>query len=142
MPVVRYVIFTGGALLALLLLADWYLPRPPLHAAGADAAHPLIRIHSENKWPAAVNIDTTMPIVAALPPEGGSDAAPMKDAIPPKSSPVRQEDAVVTPPRSTKAAERSRHRVRQPSHVAVRESRRRIAAYQFSDGWEWPQARW
>lgn len=140
MPLVRYVIFSGGILLALLFLADWYLPKPPLQAAGADPAHPVIRIHSENKWPAAVNIDTTMPIVAALPATGDGDG-PIQEANPPRPAAARPEDVVVAHPRP-KAAEHSRRRVRPPSNVAVRETRRCIATYQFSDGWEWPQARW
>ncbi len=62
MPVVRYFFFVGGVLLALLLLADAYLPKMPVEAR-AEADLPVIRIHSDRKWPQAVVFDTSHPTI-------------------------------------------------------------------------------
>jgi hypothetical protein len=64
MPVVRYFLFVGGALLALLLISDAYLPKLPA-AERADADLPVIRIHSDRKWPERVVFDTSHPTIVA-----------------------------------------------------------------------------
>ena len=52
MLVLRYFVFVGGALLALLLLSDAVLPKAPASGTNVAAADlPMIRIHSEQKWP-------------------------------------------------------------------------------------------
>jgi hypothetical protein len=58
MPLVRYFFFVGGALLALLFVSDAYLPKPP-DVARADADLPVIRIHSDRKWPERLVFDTS-----------------------------------------------------------------------------------
>jgi hypothetical protein len=64
MPLVRYFLFIGGALLALLFVVDAYLPQPPA-TAGTNAAVDLsmIRIHSDRKWPERVVFDTFLPTI-------------------------------------------------------------------------------
>src|SRR5690242_20692643 len=65
MPVLRYLVYVGGALLALLFVCDAVLPQIPLPAtlkSGSDL--PAVRIRSERKWPERVVIDTTLPTVA------------------------------------------------------------------------------
>jgi hypothetical protein len=66
MPVLRYFIFVGGALLALLFVADAYAPAQPV-AAKADtvaaADNPTLRIRSDRKWPQAIVFDTTQPTI-------------------------------------------------------------------------------
>lgn len=52
----RYFIYVGGALLAMLLIANSYLAELPVAKSGAD--HPLIRVHSERKWPDRIVYDT------------------------------------------------------------------------------------
>ena len=62
MPLARYFLFVGGVLLALLFISDAYLPKLPV----ADSAHtelPVIRIHSDRKWPERVAYDTSLPAV-------------------------------------------------------------------------------
>lgn len=57
-PIWRYLLYVGGALLALLFAADAVLPRPPtdtVHASGSQL--PKIRVQSEHKGPEAVVID-------------------------------------------------------------------------------------
>ena len=66
MPVVRYFLFVGGVLLALLFVIGSYAPQlPVVTAANMDSDKPLIRINSERKWPEAVVFDTSHPSVVA-----------------------------------------------------------------------------
>jgi hypothetical protein len=65
MPVVRYFFFVGGALLALLFISNASLPKPP-DVATADADLPVIRIHSDRKWPERVVFDTNHPTIVPM----------------------------------------------------------------------------
>ena len=72
MPLLRYFIFVGGSLLALLLAINATLPAEPLQetpTSGSDL--PPIRIHSDRKLPDRVVFDTS----AVLP--GQTPAAPV-----------------------------------------------------------------
>lgn len=66
MPLRQYVLFVGGALIALLYAANWLLlPAASNELINAGVEHPVIRIHSERKGPEAVVIDTTsLPMLA------------------------------------------------------------------------------
>jgi hypothetical protein len=62
----RYFVFVGGALFALLLIANACLPALPVaevssSSAGVDRS--VIRIHSDRKWPERVVFDTTRPTI-------------------------------------------------------------------------------
>jgi hypothetical protein len=61
MPLARYLSFVGGVLLTLLFILDAYLPKIPVREK-ATANLPIIRIHSERKWPERVVFDTSAPI--------------------------------------------------------------------------------
>jgi hypothetical protein len=67
MPIFRYFIFVGGALLALLFAADYVLPTSPVTQAIATASNeqPLIRIRSDRHLPERVVLDTSQPTLAA-----------------------------------------------------------------------------
>jgi hypothetical protein len=67
MPVARYFFFVGAALLALLFVADAWLPKLPVTAV-ADAAveTPMIRIQSDRKWPERIVFDTSIPVVSPV----------------------------------------------------------------------------
>ena len=62
MPLARYFLFVGGVLLALLFVADALLPKLPA-AETANANLPVIRIHSDRKWPERVVFDTSIPTI-------------------------------------------------------------------------------
>ena len=62
MPLARYFFFVGGVLLALLFVSDAYLPKLPV-ADRTVADLPVIRIHSDRKWPARVVFDTSLPTI-------------------------------------------------------------------------------
>lgn len=64
MPVLRYFVFVGGALLALLLVTNAVLPEPPLHddLVASSNEMPVIRIHSNRKLPQPIVFDTNAPM--------------------------------------------------------------------------------
>jgi hypothetical protein len=63
MPVVRYFFYVGGVLLALLFISDAFLPKLPV-AESVNGDLPMIRIHSDRKWPERVVFDTSLPTIA------------------------------------------------------------------------------
>src|SRR5262249_32694241 len=74
MPLARYFLLVGGALLALLFLADACLPILPL-ADGANSSRATIRIHSRLKLPERVVYDTNLPTISpGLVANAGRDA--------------------------------------------------------------------
>lgn len=58
MPVFRYFVFVGGALLALLLAVDAYLPKPAVRQAQFDIDKSTIRIVGRREGPDLVDIGT------------------------------------------------------------------------------------
>jgi hypothetical protein len=65
MPWVRYFVFIGGALLALLFISDAYVPKEAIvNGAVADAGRPALRIQSDQKWPERIVIDTSLPTIS------------------------------------------------------------------------------
>lgn len=67
MPVMRYFLYVGAALLALLFVAAEAFPTLPGAPAvqGTDTAAdlPMIRIHTDRKWPERVVFDTSAPTI-------------------------------------------------------------------------------
>jgi hypothetical protein len=66
MPVLRYFVYVGGALLALLFAIDAYVPEAPVVAPAETSApsdSPTLRIHSDRKWPERIVFDTSMPTI-------------------------------------------------------------------------------
>ena len=62
MPLARYFMYVGGALLALLFISDQYFPKLPT-ADWGDSRSAIIRIHSDRKWPERIVYDTSLPTV-------------------------------------------------------------------------------
>ena len=62
MPLGRYFLLMGGALLMVLLVAGAYLPSLPV-VEQVETRQPKIRIHSDKKLPERVVFDTSMPAV-------------------------------------------------------------------------------
>ncbi|MGY4469082.1 hypothetical protein ACVWWK_004791 [Bradyrhizobium sp. LB9.1b] len=78
MPIFRYFMFVGGALLALLFAANYVLPASPVTQAVATASNeqPSIRIRSDRHLPERVVLDTSQPTIAAPAVEIAAVAAP------------------------------------------------------------------
>src|SRR6185369_8892262 len=62
MPLARYILCVGGALLSLLFISDAYLPKMPVSDAG-NSRSAIIYIHSDQKWPERIVYDTSLPTV-------------------------------------------------------------------------------
>jgi len=114
-PLGRYFLVVGGMLLALLLVAGWYLPDPPpLPIYGGPIDSAILHIRSEHKWPQRLQFDTSTP--AILPPSPPAIAAmPTEDsklnALAEARMPEKQvtEKPVTAKPKSH-VATRRRHR--------------------------------
>jgi hypothetical protein len=77
MPVARYFLFVGAALLALLFVVGSVLPSmPAVETTNTAAELPAIRIHSDRKWPQRVVFDTSAPTIVAAPTKTASMASP------------------------------------------------------------------
>src|SRR5215468_9728584 len=91
MPLARYFVFVGGALMALLFAFDFFSPKASadigIHSAGAVDKSTL-RIRSEQKWPERIVLDTTQPTVA--PQAAQAPAAPTVQAALPGPDPMAE----------------------------------------------------
>jgi hypothetical protein len=97
MPLMRYFVYVGGALLALLLIANAFMPALPVAEAArstAEADRSVIRIHSDRKWPERVVFDTSQPTIAPVPAPAlvvaEAAAPPAKAAAPALKAGVRE----------------------------------------------------
>ena len=66
MPILRYFLYVGGALLSLLLISNAVMPQMPLPStltSGSDL--PVVRIHSDRKLPERVVFDTSSTVSSA-----------------------------------------------------------------------------
>ena len=82
MPLMRYVVWVGSVLLALLFIGDACLPKLPT-AGKTDALPPGIRIYSDQKWPERIVYDTSVTMVRSAPAanSGAADSAPPTIAV-------------------------------------------------------------
>jgi hypothetical protein len=131
MLLIRYFVFTGGVLLGLLLLADRYFHLATAVAAEDDTDRSIIRIHSSQRWPAAIQFDTNAPIPATV-----AGAAPVP-TIPDSTS---QAYGLQRSPLQ-QTHERIRRHVN-PSRVTSHVSRQRVANDERRDASMWPQNEW
>lgn len=107
MPVLRYFLFVGGALLALLLVANVVLPPLPADdGITSSSERPVIRIHSDRKGPEAIVFDTSQPAIAPVVMAKAKMAEPAPVAaaeFPPKAR-VREAFAQFVPPQAKTTA--------------------------------------
>jgi hypothetical protein len=108
MPVARYFLFVGGALLALLFVLDAVLPKVPVAASTeASADRSTIRIHSDRKWPERVVFDTSLPTIIPATTAKAEAAAigPAPAQVSEVSAKVRVRDAFAQLPFDPKTSE-------------------------------------
>ena len=91
MPIVRYIVWVGTSLLALLFVANWFLPEPPPDPAHDAINKPIIRIASIQHPPERVVIDTNQPTIVPPPKLVG-------DAVPGDLSPLQSYASAAPPP--------------------------------------------
>jgi hypothetical protein len=88
-PIGRYIAFVGSLLLAILFIANWYLPIAPTQSVTSrEADKPLIRIKSDQKWPERIVFDTRAPTIVPQQPPVVADA--------PVTTPPREAFALMT----------------------------------------------
>jgi hypothetical protein len=123
MPIYRYFVFVGGALLVLLFALDFALPKAPAAqtALTASGEAPLIRIRSDRKLPERVVLDTSQPTVA-------SPAVQMAAGVAPQP-PVRAESSSALNDLSAKARVRETFAQVVPTAATVKkpQPKRKIA---------------
>ena len=61
MPLARYFLYFGGVLLTLVFILDACNQMPVMERAHVNS--PIIRIHSERKWPERIVFDSTLPTI-------------------------------------------------------------------------------
>ena len=64
MPLIKYVVFVGSALVLLLLAMNWYLPDPTAEPVYTSTVRPVIKISSTDPLPEKVVLDNIMPYTA------------------------------------------------------------------------------
>jgi hypothetical protein len=65
MPLARYFLYVGGVLLTLLFILDAYLTKFPV-VERVPANLPVIRIHSDRKWPERIVFDTSLSTIVPV----------------------------------------------------------------------------
>jgi hypothetical protein len=115
MPIVRYITWVGTSLLALLFVANWFLPAlpEPTHEA---IERPVIRIASIQQLPERIVIDTSQPTIVPPPTLFG-------DAEPDQPSPHLESYASATSPAPVVNLEQKKRK-------AVKRQAPKIAPYQ------------
>jgi hypothetical protein len=137
MPLGRYFGFAGSVLLALLFLADWYIPKLSAEPDRADLDRSIIRIHTMHRWPDAIVFDTSLPTITPPPVIAAEDSAKRtpRDALAllPQAAPPAAAYAAALEAKSVAMKGRSK---------TARVATRRIASYRaagpgdlFIAGW-------
>jgi len=69
MPIAKYFATVGSALVAMLFVANWYFPEPPVAFPDQPIEKTTIRIKSARKWPEKIVFNTSqpMPLVGDIP---------------------------------------------------------------------------
>jgi hypothetical protein len=99
MPLARYFLYVGGVLFTLVFILDACLTKLVVDER-SHVNSPVIRIHSDRKWPERIVFDTTLPTIVA------AQAAIAKDRV---TSPAAVTDV------SVKEREREAFALMQPS---------------------------
>jgi hypothetical protein len=116
MPIVRYLVWVGTSLLALLYVANWFFTEPARKAAQEVIDEPVIRIASAQRSPETVFIDTNQPTI--VPPPN-----PAESAVPDVASPLQSYASVEPPPAAIDVGQKKRkERKRQKAKVAAYQS--------------------
>jgi hypothetical protein len=86
MPVLRYFLFVGGALLLLLFAVDALAPKAPDVVSAAEASapseNPTLRIRSDRKWPDRIVFDTSTPTIVPPAQTAATEVSPPQPAAP------------------------------------------------------------
>jgi hypothetical protein len=121
-PLGRYFFFVGSLLLAMLFLADRYLPdSPQSFVREAQVDKSIIRIKSAHKWPEPIVIDTSLPAIVPPP-------SPVLANAPAINQP-REAFAQLDPPSQQVSKNPSPAPASFKHKIAKKVARTRVAAY-------------
>ena len=84
MPIGRYLLSVGTALLAALFLADACFPNPQpdaLRRSGRNVDKSTIRITSTQKWPERIDFDTRLPTAVTTGPSNAPAAVGLREDL-------------------------------------------------------------
>jgi hypothetical protein len=125
MPLARYFLYVGGVLLALLFALDAFLPELPV-AASVDTSvdKPIIRIHSDRKWPDRVVFDTSQPTLGPAQTANSASSLPAAATVTDSSGAARARDSYA----QLQSADQSHAQVHDPKKLEKKAvQKRRIA---------------
>jgi hypothetical protein len=129
MPLGRYFVFMGSVLLAMLFLADWWMPKLAAERDPAAVDKTIIRIRSAQKWPEAIVIDTSLPTIVPSQAFADSTETPLHGRS------TRQAFAQVAPEAAAGRAEvldAATRPVQKRRARSVRTNTRRLASYDMA----------
>jgi hypothetical protein len=104
LPLKRYFLCVGGALLTVLFAVDALMPRPANEIFASGPVLPRIRIHSEHKGPEAVIIDTNQRVVVP-PVTAQAELQLTPQTFAPANARMRESFAQLVTPSQIKAGE-------------------------------------
>jgi hypothetical protein len=134
MPLARYFLYVGGALLALLLVSEPYLPKLPA-ADWGNSRSVVIRIHSDQKWPERIVYDTSLPTI--VPTQIASIEADVAAPEIVASTAAREAFAQLQPASRLSDARKIEPKLQRHHKIAKRRAAppARLAAQQMQFGW-------
>ncbi len=139
MPIIRYFVFVGGLLLALLIVADRYLPAPVEQAGPSEPDRTIIRIASTRSLPEKIVFDTRrrtdLPKIAQTEPPAEEPQQQMREAMAAVPAAPAAELKKETPVRAATAA---RPHPKRSAKLQKRTPDRRLAFERpdpFAGGW-------
>ncbi|KRQ90381.1 hypothetical protein [Bradyrhizobium valentinum] len=142
MPLARYFLYVGGVLLTLVFILDACLTGLPVMER-SHVNSPVIRIHSDRKWPERIVFDTNVPAIALAPTEIVEDpfASPAKVAD--VSGKEREREAfALMPPSDAKRVQPSDPGRRELKPQRQRKSVKRHVTSRSVLVWRQPQFGW
>ena len=133
MPLARYFLYVGGALLALLFISDPYLPKLPALDWG-NSRPTIIHIHSDQKWPERIVYDTSL--LTAVPPAQIANIE-ANVAVPEIVSSTTEREAFAQLQPSSQLTDAKKIEPKHHHKIAKRRtaSSARLAARQMQFGW-------
>jgi hypothetical protein len=147
-PIARYFIVVGSALIVLLLIAGWSLPETTSGFSGRPEIieRAAIRIRSEHKWPEKVVLDTNQPTFSPRPIEvmPNHQSVDTFDEVTDQTVPdvVTWQNSDVQPIAARRAPARAEHRNRTFSSSHVARTRKRHGRPAFGTGQECCRFEW
>ena len=133
MPLARYFLYIGGALLALLFISAPYLPKLPAADEGGSRSA-IIHIRSDQKWPERIVYDTSLPTV--VPAQTNIEANVAASAIV-ASATAREAFAQLQPSSQLSDAKKTKPKPQHQRKIAKRRAAppALLAARQIQFGW-------